>query len=267
MLDQYRRDKVVNQRITMKIDYAKQALPQILEDIRRILYHKYGECRCPLHYHTPFQLLVATVLSAQCTDQRVNTVTEKLFNQFPNAAMLAKAPQSVVEKILYPLGLFRAKAINIIGVAKMTIEQYRGKIPANMEKLTKLPGVGRKTANVILGNAFGIPGFPVDTHVKRVLNRIGVVESNSPEAIETEVNQMVPEKYWTNLSHLLILHGRQTCRARNPQCERCELNHLCAFSAEKYPLPGSVRNSVRHNPALQDCSQRSKCAAMTFPEG
>lgn len=217
----------------MRNNVAPLLPAKILDRVRRTLYRQYGDCQCPLHYRTPFQLLVAATLSAQCTDQRVNTVTEKLFRLFPDAATLAEAPRTTVEAILHPLGLFRAKSASIIGAAKLAVDKYGSEIPADMTSLVAFPGVGRKTANVILGNAFGIPGFPVDTHVKRVLRRIGVAESDNPEAIEAQVNALVPEKYWTSLSHLLILHGRQICRARNPQCERCDLRRLCLYYRRK----------------------------------
>jgi endonuclease-3 len=188
---------------------------------------KYGMCGCPLVHETPFQLLVAVELSAQCTDLRVNQITKDLFKHYPDAESMAKASQEHVEELIRSAGLFRNKAKNLIEAAKTIVNEFNGKIPETMKELTSLAGIGRKSANVLLGNAFDIPGFPVDTHVKRVLKRLGITKSDNPEKIEAEVNKLIPSEYWTNLSHMIILHGRETCKARNPDCEHCIINKFC----------------------------------------
>ena len=193
------------------------------------LYKLYGEVPCPLNHQSEFQLLVAVMLSAQCTDKKVNLVTPYLFEQFPTAEMMAEADVATVEKIIHSIGLFRNKAKNLVNSAKIIVSSFNGQVPNTMQELLILPGVGRKTANVILGNAFNKPGFPVDTHVKRLLNRFGVVDSDSPEKIEAFVNEHLPPEYWTNFSHLLIVHGRQYCKAQNPNCLQCPLTALCKY--------------------------------------
>jgi endonuclease-3 len=202
---------------------------ELLSEIYRLLYQKYGRLRCKLNYSNPFELLVATILSAQCTDDRVNQVTTTLFKMFPDAAAFAAAETVDVENAIRTAGLFRNKAKSITTASRRIIENCNGEVPADMAILTSLPGVGRKTANVVLGDAFGIPGFPVDTHVKRVLNRLGVTISADPEKIEAEVNAAIAPELWVNLSHLLITHGRETCRAGNPDCETCLLRAICKY--------------------------------------
>ncbi|MDD5596429.1 MAG: endonuclease III [Victivallaceae bacterium] len=201
----------------------------LLAEVNRILFAKYGTCLCPLRHDNPFQLLVAVELSAQCTDVRVNQITRELFKKYPDAESFAGAPVADIENLIRAGGLFRSKARNIISAAKSVVENFDGKVPATMKELTTLPGIGRKSANVLLGNAFNIPGFPVDTHVKRVLKRIGVTNSGAPEKIEAEVNALIGKKYWTNLSHMLILHGRKTCSARKPDCPNCIIKNLCEY--------------------------------------
>ena len=195
-----------------------------LKKIYTYLEDKYGAIECPLTHKNAYELFVAVVLSAQCTDKKVNAVTPLLFSRFPTVQALADADQSDVEEIIRTLGLFRAKSANIIAASKKIVEEFNGEIPADMESLISLPGVGRKTANVILGNAFDIPGFPVDTHVIRLMNRMGIVKTKTPEKIEAMVNANIDKKYWTEFSHLLITHGRACCNARKPDCENCELN-------------------------------------------
>mgnify|MGYP002564162432 CR=1 FL=1 len=194
--------------------------------------------KCQLDFHTPFELLVATILSAQTTDKRVNSITPELFGTYPTAAALADARLEDVESIIRPLGFYHVKAEHIIAVARQIVERFGGQIPQTMEELTSLPGVGRKTANVVLGNAFGVPGFPVDTHVIRVTGRLRwrsdwASPSPDPVAIEREVTACFPPEEWTDLSHRLILHGRAICHARKPDCADCPLNDTCpsAFAA------------------------------------
>jgi endonuclease-3 len=203
---------------------ADSLLPEIYDR----LYTAYGKIPCPLTHRTPFQLLVAVILSAQCTDKKVNSITPLLFKDYPDSKTLADADLSEIESIIRPIGLFRMKAKNLIGTARMIEERFNGKVPETMEELTALPGVGRKTANVILGNSFNIPGFPVDTHVKRIINRLGLIKSNSPEKIEDFVTKHLPPEYWTDFSHLLIVHGRKICKASKPDCGNCEIADCCA---------------------------------------
>ena len=175
-----------------------------------------------LNYRTPFELLVATILSAQSTDARVNMVTPSLFARFPNAAALGKADASELERLIVSTGFFRQKSKALLGMAAILVEQHAGEVPADMDALTALPGVGRKTANVVLGHALGVPGLPVDRHVLRVSNRIGLAEGDDPVAVEAQLCGRLPQELWTLTSDVLILHGRRVCRPK-PECERCPL--------------------------------------------
>jgi endonuclease-3 len=190
----------------------------------------------------PFQLLVATILSAQTTDRTVNQVAPRLFERYPTAADLAAADPAEVEKIIKPTGFFRTKARAIINASRHLVERYGGEVPPRMEDLVTIPGIGRKTANVILGVAFGIPGFAVDTHVIRLSNRLKLVQTRDPKKIEFQVCSMVPPSEWTGLSLRLILHGRRVCVARAPRCPECVLNDFCPSSTVKaLPLAGRGR--------------------------
>ena len=185
---------------------------------------------CALRHGDPFQLLIATILSAQCTDQRVNMVTPGLFRRFPTAAALAGAPQGEVEEIIRSTGFFRAKAKSIIGCARALAMEHGGDVPRTMEALVKLPGIGRKTANVVLGHAFDIAqGIAVDTHVERVANRLGLVRSDDPVKIERELMALVPQQRWTRTTDLMIFHGRKICDARRPACGVCPVFSLCGW--------------------------------------
>lgn len=195
--------------------------------VYQILWEKYGECACPLIHHSPFQLLAAVMLSAQCRDDRVNMVTPELFRRWPTPAEMALADPEEVAQVIRTLGLFAAKSRNLVACARVLVQDFGGEVPQTMADLTTLPGIGRKSANVVLGNAFGLPGFPVDTHVNRVLNRLGLVQESSPEKIERIVNEATDPAIWSNFSHLLILHGRDICHARKPECEVCPLAKLC----------------------------------------
>jgi endonuclease-3 len=195
--------------------------------IYKVLNKEYGEINCPLYYKTPFQMAVSAMLSAQCTDKRVNETVPILFAKYPNSAAMAKAKISAVEKIIKPVGLYRAKAKNIVNTAIMIEENFSGKIPDTIEKLMELPGIGRKTANVILHHVFNSPGFAVDTHVNRVLNRIGLVKTHDPLKIEMTIRRLLPPEYLGNFSLLLITHGRRVCKARKPNCQQCKINKLC----------------------------------------
>ncbi|MGC1184470.1 MAG: endonuclease III [Candidatus Dormiibacterota bacterium] len=185
---------------------------------------------CALVHSTPLELLVATILSAQTTDQKVNQVTPDLFARYPDAASYAGADPAELEVLIHATGFFRAKSRALIGMGTVLCAEFEGQVPDTMEGLTRLPGVGRKTANVILGVAFGKPGFPVDTHVGRLTNRLGIVRVQDPVKIEREVCRMVPPAEWTGLSLRLILHGREVCLARRPRCEVCLLEAWCPSS-------------------------------------
>ena len=196
-----------------------------------LLKREYPDAHCELDYRTPFELLVATILSAQCTDARVNLVTPALFARYPTPAALAAARQEDVETLIRSAGFFRNKARSLIGMAQALGAAHRGTVPASMAELQVLPGVGRKTANVILGNAYGMnEGITVDTHVARLATLLGLTRQTTPEKIEQDLMALVPRKDWTLISHLLIWHGRRVCIARRPRCEVCVLNRICPSS-------------------------------------
>lgn len=202
-------------------------LKKKLTVIFKSLRSQYGPQSCHLTHQSPFQLLVSVILSAQCTDKKVNSVTPDLFRKYPNAQALADANILELATIIRPIGLFRIKSANLAAAAKKINSAFSGKVPDSLKDLTSLPGVGRKTANVVLGNAFGIPAFPVDTHVIRLMNRIGIIKTPIPEKIEAIVIKHMPDKYWTEFSHLLIAHGRNCCRAPNPECRDCIIHMFC----------------------------------------
>jgi endonuclease-3 len=181
-----------------------------------------------LHYTNAYELLVATILSAQCTDERVNQVTPALFTRYPNAASLANATTGDLEPQIQSTGFFRAKSKSLSGMARAVVERHRGEIPADMEALTKLPGVGRKTANVVLGHALGVPGLPVDRHVLRVSDRIGIARGDDPEVVEQQLCDAMPKEAWTRTSDTLILHGRRICKPK-PLCDRCAVRDECLY--------------------------------------
>jgi endonuclease-3 len=181
-----------------------------------------------LHYTTPFELLVATILSAQSTDARVNLVTPALFKRFPDARAIAGARPSALEKVIHSTGFFRAKARSLIGASKKLVAEHGGEVPADLDKLVALPGVGRKTANVVLGHALGVPGLPVDRHVLRVANRIGIAESDDPVVVERQLCASLPKDRWTRTSDTLILHGRRICKPK-PLCDRCAVQDDCDY--------------------------------------
>jgi endonuclease III len=192
------------------------------------LKRAYPEAVCALVHTNPYQLLVATILSAQCTDARVNMVTPELFRRFPDAASLASAPPAELEALIRSTGFFRAKARNLLAMAGQIVDRHDGEIPRDLDALIALAGVGRKTANVVLGTAFGIAkGIVVDTHVKRLSRRLGLSSKTSPEQIERELMAVVPRAQWVDLSHRLIHHGRRVCLARRPRCEACSLASIC----------------------------------------
>jgi endonuclease-3 len=195
------------------------------------LKRAYPDAHVELDYETPLQLLMATILSAQCTDKRVNMVTPTLFKRFPTAQALADAQQEELEEIIKSTGFFRNKSKSLIGLGKALVERHGGAVPDSMESLVKLPGVGRKTANVILGNAFGKnEGVVVDTHVGRLSLRLGLTRETDPVKVERELMPLIPQEDWTMLAHVLVFHGRRICYARTPKCEICVLSEICPSS-------------------------------------
>jgi endonuclease-3 len=203
---------------------TKERVECIIQRLKEV----YPDAHCELDFETPFQLLVATVLSAQCTDKRVNIVTKDLFPKYPSAYELAAVGQDELERAIKTTGFYRNKAKNLRAMAKDLVEKHRGEVPCTMGQLTELAGVGRKTANVVLGNAFSIAdGIVVDTHVARLAKRFGFTTKIEPEKIETNLQRLVPKSQWTNFSHWLIWHGRRRCYARNPDCLNCELGSVC----------------------------------------
>ena len=197
-------------------------------EILGILDREYGtEMYCFLEYKNAYELLIATILSAQCTDKRVNLVTRHLFEHYPDAYALSKADLKEVEEEIHEVGFYHNKAANIINCAKMLTERFDGRVPDTIEELTSLPGVGRKTANVILGNVYHIPSIVVDTHVKRISNRLGMTENTDPEKIEHDLEKALPEDHWILWNLHIITFGREICTARNPKCEECFLRDYC----------------------------------------
>lgn len=204
--------------------------PRAAEIFDRLL-ELYPNAHCALEHRNPYQLLVATILSAQCTDERVNMVTPALFERFPDVHTLATAQQEELEEIIRSTGFFRNKAKSLLGMARAVVNGHAGAVPDTMEALQALPGVGRKTANVVLGNAFGIDeGVVVDTHVLRLSRLLGLTVQKDPEKIERDLMALFPREQWTMLSHLLIFHGRRVCIARRPKCPDCALSNLCPSS-------------------------------------
>ncbi|MDF0644151.1 MAG: endonuclease III [Nitrospira sp.] len=200
-----------------------------LGKIAEALVRAMPRAKMELDHRTPWELLVATILSAQCTDERVNRVTPALFRRYHTPAELGRATQRDVEELIRSTGFFKSKAKNIIACGRVVEERFRGDVPTTMEELVGLPGVGRKTANVLLGNVFGKPAIVVDTHVKRVANRLGFTTSDDPTEIERVLQQLLPAARWTAVSQRLLLHGRYTCTARHPQCQRCPIYVHCTW--------------------------------------
>ncbi len=196
-------------------------------EMLRALEAIYPQAECALNYQNPWQLLVATILSAQCTDIRVNIVTAELFRVLPDPKAMAEASQEQVEELIRTTGFFRNKAKNLISCAQQILTRHQGEVPADLDALVALSGVGRKTANVVLGNAFQVPGMVVDTHVKRLARRFGWTKSDNPEQVEAELSKLLPESTWIQCSHTLIAHGRACCKAPTPICSACPVVELC----------------------------------------
>jgi endonuclease-3 len=211
---------------------SRVALVRRARRINRALAELYPDAHCELDFSTPLELLVATILSAQCTDKRVNMVTPVLFARYRSAAGYAAADRDEIEKIIQSTGFFRAKTTSIIGLGQALCDRYGGEVPGKLRDLVTLPGVGRKTANVVLGNAFGVPGITVDTHFGRLARRFRWTTSVDPVVVEAEVGSLFPKSEWTALSHRLIWHGRRVCHARRPACGACALAALCPAYGE-----------------------------------
>jgi endonuclease-3 len=211
----------------------------------------YPDPKCGLDFKSPFQLAVATILSAQCTDKRVNLVTPALFNQFPTPQAFVAAPLSAVEDAIRTTGFFRNKAKSIRGFCEGIIRDHAGQVPSTLEELVKLPGIGRKTANVVLGDGFGIPGITVDTHVGRLSRRLGLTAHTDPVKVEFDLMKLIPQPEWTDASHRIILHGRAVCHARKPQCSGCQLAGLCPRIGVASPQsePSATRPVQRRRPS------------------
>lgn len=199
-------------------------------ELMKILKEAYPEASCSLDFKNPFEIVIAVMLSAQCTDERVNQVTPELFEKYPTPQKMVKAPLKEIEKIVRPCGFYKVKSKHIKECSKMLVEKYDGIVPDNMIDLQKLPGIGRKSANVIMLEAFQNPqGIAVDTHVKRISNRIGLSKESDPEKIEKDLLHKIPKEYYYDANHLGIWHGRNTCNARNPKCDICSINKYCKY--------------------------------------
>lgn len=208
---------------------AKEKVKEIIKRLKK----EYPEAKIALNFKTPLDLLVATILSAQCTDERVNKVTAKLFKKYRTAKDYANADQKKFEAEIRPTGFYRNKAKNIISACKKIVSEYGGKVPDRMEELLKLPGVARKTANIVLANAYDVVvGIPVDTHVRRLSQRLGLTKNTDPDKIEQDLLKIVPEKEWKKFPYLLIDHGRAVCNAKKPLCSKCVLQDLCDYYRE-----------------------------------
>ena len=208
-----------------------------IQDLQARLRAAYPGANCALEHQDPFQLVVATILSAQCTDVRVNLTTPALFAKYPDPASLAAADLEELESLIRSTGFYHNKAKNLLGLGRALVSRHDGQVPRDREALSALPGVGQKTANVVLANAFGVPTLAVDTHVFRVARRLGLSESNSPEKVEADLCRLFPRENWIDLHHQIIFHGRRVCDARRPRCAECTLARLCPTAAGLIPDP------------------------------
>lgn len=224
---------------------SRLALVRRARAINRILGETYPDAHCELDFATPLQLLVATILSAQSTDRRVNTVTPELFRRYPDAAALAAADRTEMEELIKPTGFFRAKTDSLIRLGAALERDFGGQVPGRLDQLVTLPGVGRKTANVVLGDAFGVPGITTDTHFIRLSRRFGWTDAEKPERIEAEVGELFPKADWIRLNHRVIWHGRRRCHARRPACGVCPLARLCPSYGEGPTDPKVAAKLVR----------------------
>ena len=224
---------------------SRTALVRRARRVNRILGETYPDARCELDFTTPWELLVATVLSAQTTDKRVNSVTPELFARYPRPGDLAAASREEVEEIIAPTGFFRAKTESLRKLATALVDRFDGEVPSRLDDLVTLPGVGRKTANVVLGDAFGVPGITVDTHVGRLARRFGWTTETDPVKVEHQIGSLFPRRDWTLLNHRVIWHGRRCCHARNPACGACPVARLCPSYGEGPTDPGVAAKLLR----------------------
>lgn len=227
-------------------DESRLALVRRSRRINRELAELYPEAHCELDFRSPLELLVATILSAQCTDKRVNEVTPKLFARYPSATDYAAADPEEMEELIKSTGFFRAKTKSIIGLGNALVEHHGGEVPGKLDLLVKLPGVGRKTANVVLGNAFDVPGLTVDTHFARLTRRFAWTTETDPVKIEHDVAELIPRKEWTMLSHRLIWHGRRACHSRKPACGACAIAPLCPAFGEGETDPDKAQKLLKN---------------------
>ncbi len=227
---------------------SRTALVRRARRINRELAALYPDAHCELDFSTPLELLVATILSAQCTDKRVNMVTPVLFARYRSAADYACANREDLEKMIQSTGFFRTKSASLIGLGQALCDRFGGEVPGRLRDLVTLPGVGRKTANVVLGNAFGVPGITVDTHFTRLSRRFGWTTETDPDKIEAEVGSLIPKSEWTMLSHRLIWHGRRVCHARKPACGACGLAEMCPSFGEGPTDPVLAQKLVKAGP-------------------
>jgi endonuclease III len=234
--------------VTTQAPPSRTALVRRARRINRELAALYPDAHCELNFITPLELLIATILSAQCTDKRVNMVTPVLFARYQSAADYAAADRADIEKIIQSTGFFRAKANSIISLGQALCDRYGAEVPGTLKDLVTLPGVGRKTANVVLGNAFGVPGLTVDTHFGRLARRFGWTTQLDPEKVEAEVAALFPRSEWTMLSHRLIWHGRRVCHSRRPACGACSLARLCPAFGEGPVDEKIARKLVKEGP-------------------
>ena len=226
-------------------DKSRTALVRRARTINRTLAETYPDATCELDFRSPLELLVATILSAQTTDKRVNLVTPVLFARYPDAAAYAAGDRVELETLLQPTGFFRAKTDSLLKLGAALVERFDGEVPGRLADLVTLPGVGRKTANVVLGNAFGVPGITVDTHFGRLVRRFGWTVATDPVKAEAEVGALFPPQDWTQLSHNLIWHGRRRCHARNPACGACPVAHWCPAFGEGETNPEKAAKLIR----------------------
>ena len=246
----------------MKIE-TELALKRRARKMNRILAQAYPYAVPELDFDNPFELLVATVLSAQTTDVRVNSITPQLFAAYPDAFALAAAPRSAVEEIIRPTGFYRAKAESLLGLSAALVEHHDGQVPNKLSELVKLPGVGRKTANVVLGNAFGTPGITVDTHFARLANRFGWSQETDPVKIEHAVGELFEKRDWTMLSHRVVFHGRRVCHARKPACGACVLAQLCPSYGIGEEIPAKAKALLKYElaPGREDLLEKMLAGA------
>jgi endonuclease III len=229
----------------MKPDSSRIALVRRARAINRVLAQTYPDAHIELDFSTPLELVVATILSAQSTDKRVNLITPTLFARYPDAAAYAAADRAEMEELIKPTGFFRAKTDSLIKLGAALVDRYGGEVPTRMADLVTLPGVGRKTANVVLGNAFGVPGITVDTHFGRLARRFGWTTQFDPDKVEAEVGRLFPRRDWVQLCHNLIWHGRRCCHARNPGCGVCPVAHWCPSYGEGETDPVKATRLLR----------------------